>query len=242
MPYRHYFFCPKCAQLRTVGNDIDLSQPLSVSKAGVGSHYKTYINRSLSFDRPDTDRPDGRQSERKERLSTWQHFDLDKQARCQQHLIYLGWEEIKPASDRNTIVVKAVQTVRNYRSHETKTGVGVVCACYDPVTGLWHQGVSGPATKHRGSIPAKVWGRIQNVYDEEKLIFGRGCAEVDALDKLFKARVNANVDSEDLQECVMAARMKSIPTLRAMCNNCQRWATPLGIIDAVALSRLAGRK
>jgi hypothetical protein len=110
------------------------------------------------------------------------------------------------------------------------------CALYDPLTDKYFEGTSGDKDRKYDNIPSAIYSKIPNVYDAHSLIFGRGCAEVQAIDRMFAAR-GVGADTS-LKNCVFAAKKQSDQVFRPLCNNCRKWLVDNPIagkaIDAIS--------
>lgn len=163
---------------------------------------------------------------------------LQPKKQCQQKLAYLGWIDLAVEAEERaraqSAQLKSLAESKIDKESIINVDKGVICVAYDPLTGGWHKGLSGPRNKARPHIPTSVLDKIDDVYDGDKMIFGRGCAEVEALDELLKARQNAFPGAPlnvDLRGCLFLARNKHNKELRSMCNNCRKWTQKMGIVD-----------
>ena len=233
--YRHYYFCPKCAER----SKPDVNQTMSIPRR---EPYITLKSRSYTFvsafQLPNRDQTNHYEAVGSSQWTPPESNQFQSKKQCQRKLAYLGWIDLAVEAAERAFVARAQlkSLAESKIDSEPIINVdkGVICIAYDPLTEGWYKGRSGPSTTQRPHIPTSVLNKIANVYDEDKMIFGRGCAEVEALDELLKARQNAYPGvpvNVDLRGCLFLARNKKNKDLRSMCNNCREWTQKMGIVD-----------
>ncbi len=239
--YKHYYFCPGCTNMKRHPPGLNNEIPDN------NSDYRLLLDRSYFYKDNSTSITANAHPTRRD-VSKFQHYEVEKDSRwrkpqwnfykegCNAYLVYLGWVDQTPRRELLAREKKGrlKSTAKSKLEHKPLIDVpkGVICYMYDSVTDEWYYGESGARNQARPHIPASVISKIRDIYDEDKMIFGRGCAEVDALEKLFAARLNIqNPPVEDLNGCVCLARNKKDKDLRSMCNNCQEWTQKVGIVD-----------
>jgi hypothetical protein len=222
--YLHYYFCTKC-----VGKHKPPAHPPEL----LGNAWNSYMEGSHIIKSASTAAPYPPE--------TLQHYQITNKPKfghkrdgCNKYLTYLGWrEEHKVYTASNADPRKLAAKDRLRRTKPVERMPGMICVLYDPVTQSWFDGYSGG--QHTGSIPAVILTSIPTEVDVPTSRYGRGCAEVDALNRLFVHRLAATPPgtalNQDLTGCYFLAREKGTNTFRAMCTNCASWTAALGMLD-----------
>jgi hypothetical protein len=230
-PFKHYYYCRKCAQKvfpKIQSANGDLGGDVSEFSA------KCYSETIPAF----AQAPVASGS-----ATNIQHFEAQRQAKyanppgqsapCQTYLTYLGWVDLARGVDLNSIKSRLEARI-DKEGVQTQVEVGVISIVWDVLTHHMFVGSSGDSTKARPNlIQAGIFAKINDVYDKDKMIFGRGCAEVDALEKLlaYRAAQALPTTAASVRGCRFIARNKTNKDLRSMCNNCQNWTQAFGLID-----------
>ena len=100
------------------------------------------------------------------------------------------------------------------------------------VNSRWFDGSCGSQRQNiRGHIAQEVWDAIPDVWAPDEMRFGRNCAEVQALKKLFGDPIARDIFSDDpslLSVCRFIAMDKG-RNVRAPCGGCSIWMHRFGI-------------